>query len=212
MRRKSSSPLTLSPPNSRKMRSSSERKKCVEPGSPCRPARPRSWSSMRRESWRLVPMTWSPPESWTCSRSGFSTPSNCSTSSSYASRARSASPPSSTPASEPATASASSSFSSAASAASAAPVASVAVSGRVTDAATDAAKAAAASAVSVSASAVGAVGKRPSGGGSSGMEAAAAHACRMYSFAMKPELPPSRMSVPRPAMFVEMVTAPARPA
>mmetsp|Transcript_3401 Transcript_3401/g.13863 ORF Transcript_3401/g.13863 Transcript_3401/m.13863 type:complete len:267 (+) Transcript_3401:757-1557(+) len=37
--------------------SSIERQKMVEPGSPCRPARPRSWLSTLRLSWRAVPMT-----------------------------------------------------------------------------------------------------------------------------------------------------------
>ena len=41
--------------------SSSDRKKRELPGSPCRPARPRSWLSMRRDSWRSVPRMCSPP-------------------------------------------------------------------------------------------------------------------------------------------------------
>ena len=50
--------------------SSSERKKIEEPGSPWRPARPRSWLSMRRASWRSVPTMWRPPTATTssCSR------------------------------------------------------------------------------------------------------------------------------------------------
>src|SRR2546422_3314159 len=45
----------------RRMRSSSrERKKTLWPGAPCRPERPRSWRSMRRASWRSVPMITSP--------------------------------------------------------------------------------------------------------------------------------------------------------
>ena len=43
---------------------------------------------------------------------------------------------------------------------------------------------------------------------SGGMGVAAAHA---HTLAMYSGLPPSRMSVPRPAMLVEMVTEPFRP-
>ena len=49
--------------------SSSERKNWLEPGSPWRPERPRSWLSMRRLSWRSVPRMWSPPAATTSSRS-----------------------------------------------------------------------------------------------------------------------------------------------
>jgi hypothetical protein len=37
----------------------------LEPGSPWRPERPRSWLSMRRDSWRSVPMMCRPPASMT---------------------------------------------------------------------------------------------------------------------------------------------------
>ena len=37
----------------------------VLPGSPCRPDRPRSWLSMRRDSCLSVPTTWSPPSTTT---------------------------------------------------------------------------------------------------------------------------------------------------
>ncbi len=47
--------------------SSSERKKRDSPGSPWRPARPRSWLSMRRDSWRSVPRMKRPPASMTFS-------------------------------------------------------------------------------------------------------------------------------------------------
>lgn len=54
----------------------SERKKRVDPGSPCRPERPRSWLSMRRDSWRSVPTTCSPPSARTSSRSTLVTTEN----------------------------------------------------------------------------------------------------------------------------------------
>ena len=41
----------------------------LSPGSPWRPERPRSWLSIRRDSWRSVPMMNRPPASSTCSRS-----------------------------------------------------------------------------------------------------------------------------------------------
>ena len=44
-------------------------KKRDVPGSPCRPARPRNWLSIRLASWRVVPMTYRPPSSTTRSRS-----------------------------------------------------------------------------------------------------------------------------------------------
>mmetsp|Transcript_5008 Transcript_5008/g.20066 ORF Transcript_5008/g.20066 Transcript_5008/m.20066 type:complete len:279 (-) Transcript_5008:1683-2519(-) len=45
--------------------SSMERQKMVDPGSPCLPARPRSWLSTRRESCNAVPTTCKPPISRT---------------------------------------------------------------------------------------------------------------------------------------------------
>ena len=57
-----------SPANSRTRSSSAERKKRDSPGSPWRPARPRSWLSMRRDSWRSVPQMNRPPAAITCSR------------------------------------------------------------------------------------------------------------------------------------------------
>ncbi len=56
-------------PNRRIRSSSSETKNCDEPGSPWRPARPRSWRSTRRLSWRSVPMMARPPA---CLTSGVS--------------------------------------------------------------------------------------------------------------------------------------------
>ena len=57
-----------SPANRRTRSSSAERKKRDSPGSPWRPERPRSWLSMRRDSWRSVPMMNRPPASTTFSR------------------------------------------------------------------------------------------------------------------------------------------------
>ena len=47
--------------------SSKEIKKTDSPGSPCRPARPRNWLSIRRDSWRSVPMIFNPPTARTSS-------------------------------------------------------------------------------------------------------------------------------------------------
>ena len=58
-----------SPANRRIRSSSAERKKRVSPGSPWRPERPRSWLSMRRDSWRSVPRMKRPPASSTRWRS-----------------------------------------------------------------------------------------------------------------------------------------------
>src|SRR5262249_40522442 len=52
---------THSPAKIRIRSSSSDRKNRLEPGSPCRPARPRSWLSMRRAPCRSVPRMCSPP-------------------------------------------------------------------------------------------------------------------------------------------------------
>ena len=59
----------------RRMRlSSREMKKTDEPGSPWRPARPRSWRSTRRLSWRSVPMMANPPALRTSGESLMSVP------------------------------------------------------------------------------------------------------------------------------------------
>jgi len=54
-----------SPMNSLRRSSLSDRKKRLDPGSPWRPERPRSWLSMRRDSWRSVPTMWRPPAATT---------------------------------------------------------------------------------------------------------------------------------------------------
>jgi hypothetical protein len=53
--------MVVSPANIFMRSSSRETKKRDEPLSPWRPERPRSWLSMRRASWRSVPMTCRPP-------------------------------------------------------------------------------------------------------------------------------------------------------
>ena len=63
--------LTRSLPNIRIKSSSSDRKNFDAPGSPWRPARPRSWLSIRLDSWRSVPIINSPPSSNTSSCSGW---------------------------------------------------------------------------------------------------------------------------------------------
>jgi hypothetical protein len=62
-------PVMRSAPKMRIRSSSSDRKKCELPGSPWRPARPRSWLSMRRDSWRSVPRMCKPPAASTSRRS-----------------------------------------------------------------------------------------------------------------------------------------------
>src|SRR5919205_587732 len=57
-----------SPANRRTRSSSADRKKRDSPGSPWRPERPRSWLSMRRDSWRSVPQMNRPPACRTFSR------------------------------------------------------------------------------------------------------------------------------------------------
>ena len=57
--------------------SSKDRKKREEPGSPWRAARPRSWLSMRRDSWRSEPMMCRPPAA-TTSLCSFCQPSRIS--------------------------------------------------------------------------------------------------------------------------------------
>src|SRR5579883_2119640 len=56
-----------SPPKMRSRSSCRERKKRDAPGSPWRPARPRNWLSMRRESCRSVPTMNRPPSFTTSS-------------------------------------------------------------------------------------------------------------------------------------------------
>ena len=57
---------TRSPAKIRIKSSSSDKKKRDSPGSPWRPARPRNWLSIRRDSWRSEPMICKPPASSTC--------------------------------------------------------------------------------------------------------------------------------------------------
>ena len=55
-------PSIRSEPKIRIKSSSRLRKNFEAPGSPCRPDRPRNWLSIRRLSWRSVPMMISPPD------------------------------------------------------------------------------------------------------------------------------------------------------
>ena len=60
--------------NKRIKSSSNDTKNTEEPGSPWRPARPRSWLSIRRDSCLSVPIILSPPSSFTPSPSLISVP------------------------------------------------------------------------------------------------------------------------------------------
>ena len=66
--------IRRSEPNSLIRSSSREIKNWDSPGSPWRPARPRSWLSIRRDSWRSVPMIFKPPASRASSSSLISVP------------------------------------------------------------------------------------------------------------------------------------------
>ncbi len=57
--------FTLSPPKILIKSSSRETKNCEDPGSPCLPALPLSWSSILLASCLSVPITQSPPSSLT---------------------------------------------------------------------------------------------------------------------------------------------------
>ena len=63
-----------SEPNMRIRSSSSDTKNWDDPGSPCRPARPRNWRSTRRDSCLSVPMMARPPASFTPGPSLMSVP------------------------------------------------------------------------------------------------------------------------------------------
>mmetsp|Transcript_12688 Transcript_12688/g.24063 ORF Transcript_12688/g.24063 Transcript_12688/m.24063 type:complete len:298 (-) Transcript_12688:1412-2305(-) len=204
--------LMRSPPNTRNRLSSSERKKRVDPGSPCRPERPRSWLSMRRDSWRSVPTTCSPPSARTSSRSTLVTTENSAAIASNAARN-----PRSTGSSVGAFSHANTSLSSASS------------SGTdflpqpSTAASTAATAAAVVSSLSSHGNTEGSVfhdfvegTAAPSFfskaiSSSSLITTSGMNISRSFKRAMNSALPPRIMSVPRPAMLVEMVTAPLRP-
>ena len=57
----------LMPPKMRIRSSSMDKKNRLEPGSPWRPHLPRSCKSIRRASWRSVPITCNPPRTFTSS-------------------------------------------------------------------------------------------------------------------------------------------------
>ena len=66
--------ISLSEPKSLIRSSSSEMKNCDSPTSPWRPERPRSWLSIRLDSWRSVPMIFKPPAALASSSSLISVP------------------------------------------------------------------------------------------------------------------------------------------
>mmetsp|Transcript_38121 Transcript_38121/g.107714 ORF Transcript_38121/g.107714 Transcript_38121/m.107714 type:complete len:211 (+) Transcript_38121:765-1397(+) len=196
--------LMRSPPKMRKRLSSRLRKYRVEPGSPWRPARPRSWLSMRRDSWRSVPTTCRPPSSTTFFFSSLVTALNSASTFWKASRSFCV------------TASSVGAFSQATLRRSSA---SSSISCRSPQAATAVSTA---SATSASASLLRPTGYSPSrtfhlsaplvlSSISTRLTTRGISASRILRRAMNSGLPPSRMSVPRPAMLVAMVTAPRRP-
>ena len=71
---RSISPAIRSVANNRIKSSSRETKKTDDPGSPCRPARPRSCLSTRRDSCRSVPIIAKPPALRTSGASLISVP------------------------------------------------------------------------------------------------------------------------------------------
>mmetsp|Transcript_17814 Transcript_17814/g.45589 ORF Transcript_17814/g.45589 Transcript_17814/m.45589 type:complete len:219 (-) Transcript_17814:1389-2045(-) len=146
---------------------------------------------MRRLSWRCVPTTCSPPSATTSARSSASTASNSASTASSAVRATASAEPETT--GELLAARASSMSSPAGSNPSTARQAASAVAART------------------SAPALGSAGSSTSSLSSS-VPTADASCLRSQTRASAPALPPSKMSVPRPAMFVERVTAPRLPA
>mmetsp|Transcript_233 Transcript_233/g.661 ORF Transcript_233/g.661 Transcript_233/m.661 type:complete len:215 (-) Transcript_233:635-1279(-) len=142
---------------------------------------------MRLLSWRWVPITWSPPLDTTSSFSGARASANS------ASTARKASRIAASGESAP-----TSMFDAA-----------VARTDATAAASAPAGSAFAAFAASSDVAAEGSAGKSKS---TSAASPAAATSRSSQDRASMPGLPPSRMSVPRPAMFVEMVTALRRPA
>mmetsp|Transcript_27169 Transcript_27169/g.45447 ORF Transcript_27169/g.45447 Transcript_27169/m.45447 type:complete len:316 (+) Transcript_27169:1063-2010(+) len=207
--------LIRSPPKMRKMLSSKDRKKRVDPASPWRPERPRSWLSMRRDSCRSVPTTCSPPSCRTTSRSSLVTTLYSATIASNAARS-----PSSTGSCVGAFSQAKERRSSTSSSASA----------RLPHPISAASDADFAAAMVCS---LNSHGKQDASAFHSFLAAglllsflfpfskamSSSTVCTVSGYsisrslrrAMKLGLPPSKMSVPRPAMFVEMVTAPLRP-
>mmetsp|Transcript_2821 Transcript_2821/g.8425 ORF Transcript_2821/g.8425 Transcript_2821/m.8425 type:complete len:306 (+) Transcript_2821:985-1902(+) len=202
-------PWILSPPKMRKRLSSRERKYRVEPGSPWRPDRPRNWLSIRLDSCLSVPTTCRPPSSCTSTFSSsvtflksasilrkaarifWTTGSSVGAFSQANARRSSASSSASWPAPHDATAA------STASLASFAPSSltlqgynfgltfhELIVSGRR---------------------------RRGPSSSSTRLTTLGMSISRILSLAINSGLPPSRISVPRPAMLVAIVTAPLRP-
>mmetsp|Transcript_47732 Transcript_47732/g.113606 ORF Transcript_47732/g.113606 Transcript_47732/m.113606 type:complete len:210 (+) Transcript_47732:769-1398(+) len=200
-----SSGSMLLAPNTWNSLSSSARKKRELPGSPWRPARPRSCLSMRRDSCRSVPITCNPPSSSTSAFSLAQRSLNTLLDARYAARSRSMCEFGVTgPVSEATASIESSSFMFFTS-----PTSSLAL-------ATAASIAAFASSVS-SGSGMHAEFSMISilsfdGSPFALLSSAGASFCMMRFFAKNPALPPRRMSVPRAAMLVATVIANARPA
>mmetsp|Transcript_26866 Transcript_26866/g.62215 ORF Transcript_26866/g.62215 Transcript_26866/m.62215 type:complete len:300 (-) Transcript_26866:1432-2331(-) len=200
-----SSPSIELPPNILKMGSSSARKKRELPGSPWRPDRPRSCASMRRLSCLSVPMTWRPPRSMTSSFSPEHCLSNSAFAAWYASRIATRCEPSSRGPLSAACASIASTSS---------------MLGQLpTLALASAAAFSISSWVPSDRSGRGThaglvwISIRSLGGSPFCLETrAGASFCITFFLAKKPAFPPRRMSVPRPAMLVEMVMAKALPA
>mmetsp|Transcript_69244 Transcript_69244/g.129272 ORF Transcript_69244/g.129272 Transcript_69244/m.129272 type:complete len:203 (+) Transcript_69244:692-1300(+) len=68
-RKRSMRPSIRCAPKTLNTSSCNDKKKREVPGSPCLPARPLNWLSIRRDSWRHVPSTYSPPAFSTASLS-----------------------------------------------------------------------------------------------------------------------------------------------
>mmetsp|Transcript_24848 Transcript_24848/g.45429 ORF Transcript_24848/g.45429 Transcript_24848/m.45429 type:complete len:318 (-) Transcript_24848:1053-2006(-) len=223
-RKLSSTFVILSAPNVLSMGSSRLRKKRLLPGSPWRPERPRSWLSMRLDSCLSVPTTYKPPNFRTSSFSGasvaeksalarlmaFLMASTVGSLSGALSAAIDTSSSNSNTDSNPTT-----------------PAAPPSSSSRQS-----ASTRAAASEIALKATALKGHGKKdtvataaespPSPAETSSMGVGGVTPCastplatrpsRTRSLAIRPELPPRRMSVPLPAMLVATVTAPSLPA
>mmetsp|Transcript_37200 Transcript_37200/g.95021 ORF Transcript_37200/g.95021 Transcript_37200/m.95021 type:complete len:300 (+) Transcript_37200:715-1614(+) len=204
-RRVLSRPSIELPPNMRKMGSSSARKKRELPGSPWRPARPRSCASMRRLSCLSVPMTCSPPRSITSSFSALHWASYSFLAAWYASRMATRCDPSSRGPLSAAWASMASTSSMLGQLPTLDLASAAALSMRACVSSDRSGRGTHAGLVLISILSLG--GRPPC------LETrAGASFCITLFLAKKPELPPRRMSVPRPAMLVEMVMAKARPA
>mmetsp|Transcript_61217 Transcript_61217/g.120104 ORF Transcript_61217/g.120104 Transcript_61217/m.120104 type:complete len:328 (-) Transcript_61217:1152-2135(-) len=233
-RKLSSTFVILSAPNVLSMGSSRLRKKRLLPGSPWRPERPRSWLSMRLDSCLSVPTTYKPPNFRTSSFSGasvaeksalaklmaFLMASTVGSLSGALSAAIDTSSSNSNTDSNPTTPAAppsSSSRQSASTRAAASEIALKATALKGHGKKDTAATAAESPPPSPSPEAPPAASPETSSMGVGGVTPCAStplatRPSRTRSLAIRPELPPRRMSVPLPAMLVATVTAPSLPA